>query len=469
MAETKSYDLVVVGAGPGGYTAAVRAVQLGFKTACVEKEAHLGGVCLNVGCIPSKALLDSSGHLLQARESLQDHGIRFDGLSFDLAAMMARKEKVVSDLTGQVRKLLEGSGVDVIHGTASLSGPHAVAVASAEGGERTLMAERILLAAGSAPVEVPDLPFDGKHIVDSTGALAFDAVPGHLVVVGGGYIGLELGSVWRRLGASVTVVEVLPRIASTLDGQVRRALERILKKQGLVFHLNTRVSGAEVRGEKIAVAVEGKAGAAILECDRVLVAVGRRPLTQGLNLASVGVETDGKTGYIRVNTRYQTRVDSIYAIGDLIPGPALAHKASAEGVAAVENMAGLPGEVNYDALPSVVYTWPEVAGVGITEEEAREKEIPYRTGIYPFLGSGRARCMGESDGFVKLISHSRTDRILGVHIIGSHGAEMIAEAALAVEFGAASEDVARTVHAHPTLAEALQEAAHAARKKVRPA
>lgn len=465
MAESTAYDLVVVGAGPGGYMAALRAAQLGFKTACVEKEPRPGGVCLNVGCIPSKALLDSSGHVLQARESFGDHGIRFDGLSFDLAAMMRRKEKVVSDLTDQVRKLLEGSGIEIVHGTASLSGPHAVSVASADRETRTLRAERILLATGSAPIEVPGLSFDGRHIVDSTGALSLDAVPEHLVVVGGGYIGLELGSVWRRLGSTVTVVEMLSGIAATLDGQVRRALERALKKQGMRFHLNTKVSKAEVDGEKVGVTIEGKDGPATLECDRVLVAVGRRPLTAGLNLASVGVETDEKTGHVRVDSRYRTRVESIYAIGDLIAGPALAHKASAEGIAAVENMAGLPGEVNYDTLPSVVYTWPEVAGVGLTEEAARERKIPYRTGTYPFLGSGRALCMGETTGFVKVISHSRTDRILGIHIFGPHAAEMIAEGALAMEFGAGSEDLVRTVHAHPTLAEALQEAARAARKK----
>ncbi|WP_373501154.1 dihydrolipoyl dehydrogenase [Desulfococcus sp.] len=464
MAEAKEYDLIVVGTGPGGYVAAVRAVQLGFTVACVEKEARPGGVCLNVGCIPSKALLDSSEHFIQAKEKFQDHGIRFEGISFDLTAMMKRKDKVVADLTDQVRKLLERNAIDIVSGTASLAGPHEVAVITEGGGERILKAKNILLATGSAPIEVPGQAFDGKVIVDSTGALSFDAVPDHLVVVGGGYIGLELGSVWRRLGAAVTVVEMLPRIAATLDGHVNRALERVLKKQGMTFHLNTRVSGAEVKDGKAAVTIEGKDGSSTLACDRVLVAVGRRPLTRGLNLEPVGVETDERTGHVRVNSRYQTRVDSIYAVGDLIPGPALAHKASAEGVAAVENMAGIPGEVNYDALPAVVYTWPEAASVGITEETAKERKIPYCTGTYPFSGAARARCMGETEGFVKLICHSRTDRILGVHILGPHAAEMIAECVLAMEFGAGSEDIARAVHGHPTLSEALMEAAQAARK-----
>jgi dihydrolipoamide dehydrogenase len=419
MAEEKQYDLIVVGTGPGGYVAAVRAVQLGFTVACVEKAARLGGVCLNVGCIPSKALLDSSEHFVQAKEKFQDHGIHFDGITLDLAAMISRKEKVVGDLTDQVRKLLEGNKIDVVHGTARLEGPHEVAVTTEGGGEKTLTAENILLATGSAPIEVPGLAFDGEFIVDSTGAMSFDAVPGHLVVVGGGYIGLELGSVWRRLGAAVTVVEMLPKIAATLDGQVIRSLERVLKKQGLTFRLNTRVSGAVVKGGKVAVTVEGEGGTSTLECDRVLVAVG---------------------------------------------GPALAHKASAEGIAAVENMAGNPGEVNYDAMPAVVYTWPEVASVGITEETARERKIPYCVGTYPFSGAGRARCMGETDGFVKLICHSRTDRILGVHIFGPRAADMIAECVLAIEFGAGSEDIARAVHGHPTFSEALQEAAQSARK-----
>ncbi len=464
MADEKEYDLIVVGAGPGGYVAAVRAVQLGFTVACVEKEARLGGICLNVGCIPSKALLDSSELFAQANEKFKDHGILADGLSLDLAVMMARKEKVVTDLTDQVGKLLENNKIDIVHGTARLDGPHAVAVGTADGEEKKLTAKNILLATGSAPMAVPGLAFDGRTIVDSTGALSFDAVPEHLVIVGGGYIGLELGSVWRRLGAEVTVVEMLPRIAATLDGQVIRSLERVLKKQGLQFRMETRVTGAAVKNGKAAVALADKDGTSTLECDRVLVAVGRRPLTGGLGLEKVGVKTDARSGHVLVNSRYQTGVDSIYAIGDLIAGPALAHKASAEGVAAVENMAGLPGEVNYDAMPAVVYTWPEVASVGITEEAAKERKIPYCVGTYPFSGTGRARCMGETDGFVKLICHSRTDRILGAHIFGPRAADMIAECVLAIEFGAGSEDIARAVHGHPTFSEALQEAAQSARK-----
>ncbi|AOY58865.1 MULTISPECIES: dihydrolipoyl dehydrogenase [Desulfococcus] len=464
MGEKKQYDLVVVGSGPGGYVAAVRAVQLGFKVACVEKAARLGGVCLNVGCIPSKALLDSSEHFIQAKENFSNHGIRFDNLSFDLAVMMARKEKVVADLTDQVEKLLDRHKIDVFHGTARLESPREVAVTVDDGSPKILSAKNILLATGSETVSVPGISIDGDRIVDSTGALSFDAVPEHLVVVGGGYVGLELGSVWRRLGSAVTVVEMLPKIAATMDGRIIRSLERMLRKQGLDFRLETRVSGVTVTNGTVKVAVEGKDGASTLECDRVLVAVGRRPLTRGLNLEAAGVGTDSRTGHVRVNSRYQTDAETVYAIGDLVPGPALAHKASAEGIAAVENMAGKPGEVNYDAIPAVIYTWPEAAAVGITEETAKERRIPYCVGTYPFSGTGRARCMGETDGFVKLICHSKTDRILGVHILGPRAADMIAEGVLAMEFGAGSEDIARTVHGHPTFSEALMEAAQSARK-----
>ena len=311
----------------------------------------------------------------------------------------------------------------------------------------------------------PGLEFDGKRIVSSTEALAFDAVPKHLGVVGGGYIGLELGSVWLRLGAKVTVIEMLPKIAATLDGQVGRTLDRILKKQGLAFRLNTRVTKATVAGKKVKVVLrkQGK-GRGTMTFDRLLVSVGRRPLTRGLGLEALGVETDPKTGQILVDETYRTSVDGIYAIGDLIAGPMLAHKASAEGIAAVECIAGRAGEVNYDTIPAVVYTWPEVASVGLTEEQVRKKQIPYCVGSFPFSGAGRARCMGETDGFVKLIAHGKTDRILGVHIIGPRAADMIAECVLAMEFGASSEDIARTVHGHPTFAEALQEAAMGVRK-----
>jgi dihydrolipoamide dehydrogenase len=469
MAKKEIFDLIVVGSGPGGYVAAVRAAQLGLKTACIEKETRLGGVCLNVGCIPSKALLDSSEYYHLAKDHLAEHGIKTGKLTLDLSAMMARKEQVVEELTGNVRKLLEGNNIEILKGTARLVGEDRVELRQNTGSARkkttqTLQAKSIILATGSSPVQVPGLEFDGKRIVTSTEALEFKTVPKHLGIVGGGYIGLELGSVWLRLGAKVTVVEMLPQIASTMDGQVGRALDRILRKQGIDIRLNTRVSGAKIQKNNIRVTLENKDKKETLSCDRLLVSVGRRPLTQNLGLEDIGVKTDAKTGHVLVDEFYRTNIPTVYAIGDLIPGPMLAHKASAEGIAAVECIAGLPGEVNYDAIPAVVYTWPEVASVGLTEEQVKERHIPYCVGTYPFSGAGRARCMGEKDGFVKLIAHSKTDRILGVHIIGPRAADMIAECVLAVEFGASSEDIARTVHGHPTFAEALQEAAMAVRK-----
>jgi dihydrolipoamide dehydrogenase len=458
-----SYDLIIIGGGPGGYVAAVRASQLGMKTACIERYPRLGGVCLNVGCIPSKALLDSSEYFHLAKTHFEEHGIVAGEVKLDLKTMMARKEKVVKDLTDNVRKLLEGNKVDILHGRAKLAGEDTVELAG-EDGARTLSAKHILLAAGSEPVSPPGLDFDGERIVSSTEALAFDAVPKHLGVVGGGYIGLELGSVWRRLGSEVTVIEMLPAITPTLDGQVARTLKRILDKQGLNFRMKTKVTGAEVddKGVNLSLDADGKEDS--LQCDRLLVAVGRRPRTKDLGLDAVGVKTEDRSGHIPVDEQYRTNVPSIYAVGDLIPGPMLAHKASFEGIAAVECMAGMPGEVNYDAIPAVVYTWPEVASVGLTEEQVKDREIPYCVGSYPFSGAGRARCMGETDGFVKLIVQSETDRILGAHIIGPRAADMIAECVLAMEFGASSEDIARTVHGHPTFAEALQEAAMGARE-----
>ena len=469
MAKKETYDLIIIGSGPGGYVAAVRAAQLDMKVACIEKEPRLGGVCLNVGCIPSKALLDSSEYFHLAKDHFADHGIMTGRVSLDLGAMMARKERVVQELTDNVRKLLEGNKVDIIRGTGQLVGEEKVEVVKKAGSRRkgnrqTFQANAILLATGSEPFSLPGLEFDGDRLVSSTEALLFDSVPKHLGVVGGGYIGLELGSVWLRLGAKVTIVEMLPQIATTLDGQVARGLERILTKQGLMFRLRTKVLGAKVSGKKVRVDLESDGKKEVMDCDRLLVAVGRRPLTRGLGLEELGVELDSRTGCVLVNEQYQTNVKSIYAIGDLIPGPALAHTASAEGIAAVECIAGLPGEVNYDAIPSVIYTWPEVASVGLTEEQVKERGIPYCIGAYPFAGAGRARCMGEKDGFVKIIAHSKTDRILGVHILGPRASDMIAECVLAVEFGASSEDIARTVHGHPTFAEALQEAAMATRK-----
>ncbi len=469
MAKKKNYDLVIIGSGPGGYVAAVRAAQLDMKVACIEKEPRLGGVCLNVGCIPSKTLLDSSEYYHLAKDHFATHGIKTGRVSLDLAAMMARKEQVVEELTDNVRKLLEGNKVDIIHGTARLASEDQVEVLKKPGSRRksdrqTIQAKSILLATGSDPISVPGLEFDGDRIVSSTEALTLDSVPKHLGIVGGGYIGLELGSVWLRLGAKVTVMEMLPKIAPTLDGQVGRKLQRVLKRQGINFHMQTKVTGAKISGKSVRVNLETKKGKETLSCNRLLISVGRRPLTRGLGIEDVGIKTDPDTGHLLVDTSYHTNIPTIYAVGDLIPGPMLAHKASAEGIAAAECIAGKPGEVNYDAIPAVIYTWPEVAGVGLTEEQIKERGIEYCTGTYPFSGAGRARCMGETEGFVKVIAHKKTDRVLGVHIIGPRAADMIAECVLALEFGASSEDIARTVHGHPTFAEALQEAAMAVQK-----
>jgi len=467
MAATDTYDLVVIGAGPGGYVAAVRASQLGLKVACVEKEDRLGGACLNVGCIPSKALLDSSEYVHLAQNHFVEHGIQTGKVRIDLPAMMSRKDKVVEGLTDNVRKLLEGNRIDIVHGEARLTAEKQVEVvtkAAKKNKKQILKATSILLATGSRPVSPPGLEIDGDRIVSSTEALRFKAVPKHLGIVGGGYIGLELGSVWCRLGAKVTIVEMLPSIAATMDGQVARTLMRLLAGQGITFRMNTKVAGARISKTGLRVSLETDAETDTLQCDRLLMAVGRRACTDGLGLETLGVTVDERTGQIPVDSSFRTNIPGIYAIGDITAGPMLAHKASAEGIAAAECIANRPGEVNYDAIPSVIYTWPEVASVGLTEEQVKEQGIPYCVGTYPFSGAGRARCMGETEGFVKLISHSKTDRILGVHIIGPRAADMIAECVLAVEFGASSEDVARTVHGHPTFAEALQEAAMSASK-----
>lgn len=466
---TTQYDLVVIGSGPGGYTAAARAAKLGLKTACIEKDSRLGGVCLNVGCIPSKALLDASEHYHMARSRFAEYGIKTGKLGIDLPAMMNRKEAVVAGLTENVRTLLSGNKVDIIHGTGRLISSDSVEVSlsgekAAGGGRNTLHAKHILLATGSRPASIPGLPFDGKAVVGSTEALAFSTVPKHLIIVGGGYIGLELGAVWSRLGAKVTTIEMLPQIAGSLDGQVARTLMRLLSRDGIDFKLGTRVIGAKVLSGAVEVAVSDGQREETLKADRVLVAVGRVPNTQDMGLAEVGVLVDQRSGRIPVDEAFRTNIPGISAIGDLIAGPMLAHKASAEGIAAVECMAGLPGNVNYDTIPSVIYTWPEVASVGLTEEAVRERKIPHCVGTFPFSGSGRARCMGETDGFAKLISHAKTDRLVGAHIIGPRASDMISECVLAMEFGASLEDIGRTVHGHPTFAEVLQEAASMATK-----
>jgi dihydrolipoamide dehydrogenase len=469
MADDREYDLIVIGAGPGGYVAAVRAAQLGMKVACVEKEPDLGGVCLNTGCIPSKALLDSSENYHLLKERFREHGIIASDVKLDLSSLMARKGRVVKELTDNVRKLLEANNIRIIRGTARLKGEKEVEIrGDSEAGEGNqsgaIRAGAILLATGSETTRLPNMPLDGRLIVSSTEALSFDSVPDHLGIVGGGYIGLELGSVWRRLGSRVTIIEMLPEIAGTLDGQLSRALRRALTKQGLTFRLKTRVIKAEPLDKEVRVLLEGEGGEEEMRCDRLLVAVGRRPLTTGLGLEEAGVKLDPRSGQVVVDSRYRTSIPSVYAIGDLISGPMLAHKASAEGIAAVECIAGKAGEVNYDAIPSAVYTSPEVAGVGMTEETAKERGIEYCVGTYPYTGLGRARCLGETEGFAKIIAHAKTDRVLGAHIIGSRASDLIAECVLAMEFGASSEDIARTVHGHPTFTEGVHEAAMAVRK-----
>jgi dihydrolipoamide dehydrogenase len=470
MSQKNTYDVVVIGSGPGGYSAALRAAQLGFDTVLVEKEKTLGGVCLNVGCIPSKALLDSSERYHQARHKMAEHGIEIKDVRLDLETMMSRKNKVVEELTHNLRQLLEGSKIEIIHGTARVEAPDRVHVTRDQengNGDRELIlpARYILVATGSEPNPLPDLDFDGKHIISSTEALALDTVPKRLGIVGAGYVGLELGSVWQRLGSEVTVIEMLPQAAGSADGQVARTLMRLLKKQGMDIRLKTTVTKAAVKDNQVEVSVKAKDASDSLSFDRLLVSVGRRPNLDGLGLEDLGVETDPDTGRIIVDAAFRTSVPSIYAIGDIIAGPMLAHKASAEGAAAAECMAGLPGDVNYDTIPSVIYTSPQAAGAGMTQEDAKKRDIPFLTGTYPFSGTGRARCLGEMDGFVKLIVHKTSGRILGVHIIGPSASEMIAEGVAAMEAGMTAAQIAGMVHSHPTFSEAIQEAAAAVRKK----
>jgi dihydrolipoamide dehydrogenase len=456
MAEESTFDLVVLGGGPGGYVAAIRAAQLGFKTACIEKEDALGGTCVRVGCIPSKALLDSTELFDQIRHKTEMHGIRVGAPEIDVVAMHARKQAVVKANTDGVAFLFRKNKVEWIRGFGRLTSPETLEVETAEG-TRTVRTKHVVLASGSVPVELPFLKYDHERIVDSTGALALPEVPGHLVVVGGGVIGLELGSVWLRLGAKVTVLEMAPTILPGMDAEIVRQADRVFRKQGFEVRTGTRVTGAERRGDKVVVTVEGSDP---IEADYVLVSVGRRAYTQGMGFEEVGIPMD--RGVIQVDARYHTGVGSVYAIGDAIGGRMLAHKAEEEGTAAVENIAGKHGHVNYDAVANVVYTWPEIASVGMTEEEAKADGREYRVGKFPFSANGRARAMADTDGMVKVIADARTDRLLGLHILGPRASDLIAEAALAMEFHGSAEDIARSVHAHPTLPEAVKEAALAA-------
>ncbi|ACI99646.1 dihydrolipoyl dehydrogenase [Rhodospirillum centenum] len=453
------FDLVVIGSGPGGYVAAIRAAQLGLKTACVEMRDTLGGTCLNIGCIPSKALLTASEKYEEAKHGLGGFGVKVTGVELDLPAMMAHKTRVVQSNVEGVQFLFKKNKVARFHGRGVIDAPGVVKVVKPDGAAETLTTKNILIATGSDVMPLPGVTIDEKRIVSSTGALDLDKVPGRLVVIGGGVIGLELGSVWQRLGAQVTVVEFLDRILPGMDAEVSKHAQRILGKQGLSFKLGTKVTGARMNAESVTLTLEPAKGGGetTLEADIVLVAIGRRPYTEGLGLETVGVALDSR-GRIVTDHHFRTNVPGIWAIGDVIAGPMLAHKAEEEGVVAAEVMAGQSGHINYDAIPGVVYTWPEIAAVGRTEEQLKEAGIAYKVGKFPFTANGRARAMQVTEGFVKVLADARTDTLLGAHIIGANAGDMIEELALALEFGASSEDVARTSHAHPTLTEAIKEA-----------
>lgn len=459
----KTYDLIIIGGGPGGYVAAIRGAQLGMSVAVVEKRETLGGVCLNEGCIPSKALLDSSELFAQARDKFGIHGILIDPPRLDLAKMMARKDDVVKKNTDGIAYLFKKNGITLLQGNGRIGGKEgetrSVEVAiPGHGKPEILRGKRLLLATGSRAVELPGLPFDGKRIVSAREALSFGTVPEHLLVVGAGYIGLELGSVWLRLGAKVTVVEMLDKPLAMMDGQAADALLRSLKKQGMKFLFGTKINSAVSEGDTLKVSLSGTTGDQELLCDRILVAVGRRPLVDGLGLEEAGIFLDS-SGRVIVDKEYRSSIEGIYAIGDLVHGPMLAHKASEEGGVAVERMHGEASVVDYEYLPGVCYTWPEAASVGMTEEQLKSEGIVYDVGRFNFLANGRARCMDETDGFVKILAAQDSGRILGVHIVGPRASELIAEAVTAMTFGATAEDMAMTFHAHPTLSEALKEAA----------
>ena len=453
------FDLIIIGGGPGGYVGAIRAAQLGMKVAVVEKRDTLGGTCLNEGCIPSKALLDSSEYFALARDQFARHGILIDPPRLDLARMMKRKDEVVAKLTRGIASLFKKNKITLVHGSGRLvagQGTPQVAVQTADG-EQTLQGKKILLATGSDAIAIPGLAFDDKNIGHARHALEYDAVPEHLVVIGGGYIGLELGSVWLRLGAKVTVVEMLDQLLPNTDQEVAKTLVKSLEKQGMTILAGTRVAGAKVTAKGVKLTLEGKTETT-LECDKVLVAAGRRPCTEDLGLDEVGVSLD-KTGRITVDAEYRTSADNVYAIGDLIHGPMLAHKAMDEAVVCVERLHGELPEIDYNLIPGVVYTMPEVSAVGATEEQLKSADTPYTIGKFPFMASGRAKALDETEGFVKVLAAPETGRILGVHILGPRASELIAEAVAVMAFGGSIEDVALIIHGHPTLSEAFKEAA----------
>ena len=461
-----NFDLVVIGGGPGGYVCAIRAAQLGLKTACVESRGALGGTCLNVGCIPSKSLLNLSENYYKAKTDFRNQGIEISDIKLNINKMMSNKEKSVQILTKGVEFLFKKNKVTYFKGKGVIFSKEDVVVYESNNKRTNIKAKNIVIATGSAPTSLPGIEIDEKNIVSSTGALSFTDVPKDLIVIGGGYIGLEMGSVWSRLGSNVTVVEYLDFITPGMDREISNEFKKILIKQGIHFKLNNKVTAVTNSKNKVVVDYTNNTTAARerKECDKVLVSVGRKPYTEGLNLSKVGIKKDNK-GRIEVNEKLQTSLKNIYAIGDVIKGPMLAHKAEEEGIAVAEIIAGQAGHVNYDVIPGVIYTSPEVATVGKTEEQLKSENQLYKVGKFPFLANSRAKVNNETDGFVKILADSKTDKVLGVHIIGPHCGDMIAEMALAMEFGASAEDIARTCHAHPTHTEAIKEAALAVDKR----
>ena len=454
------FDLVVIGAGPGGYVAAIRAAQLGLKVACVDKRPSLGGTCLNVGCIPSKALLSASKKYADVSSNLSEYGIETSGVNLNLKKMMAKKDSIVSDLTKGIEFLLKKNKVSWVTGKATIKSPSEVEVMVGDAKNILLKTSKILIATGSESTLLPSLKFDGKRVVTSTGALELSEVPKHMVVVGGGYIGLEMGSIWARLGSKVTVVEFLDRIVPQMDLEIGRKFKRILQAQGLDFKLETKVTQGKVSSNGVSLSMEPASGGAssILKGDVVLVAIGREPFVDGLGIDKLGITCD-KRGFILIDDDFETSVPGIFAIGDCVPGPMLAHKAEEDAIAAVEIMVGQTGHVDYNLVPGVIYTHPEVASVGKTEEELKELGIEYSKGSFPFAANSRAKAVNEIEGLVKILAHAKTDKVLGVHIIGPDAGTVIHECVTAMAYGASAEDIARTCHAHPTLNEAVKEAA----------
>lgn len=457
--EENKHDLIIIGGGPGGYVAGIKAAQLGLNVGLIEKEKVLGGTCLRVGCIPSKALLESSDLYAQSQNKFQDHGIIANKISIDLDKMMARKSEVVAQLTKGIDGLIRKNKITRYSGIGSISAPGKVIVTN-EGQSNQLSCDKIIIASGSQPVQLPGIEVDGQYVGTSTEALEFSEIPKHLILIGAGAIGLELGSVWARLGSKVTVLEYLDRILPGMDTEIARLGQRVLAKQGLDFKLGTKVVGASVAKNKCVVEI---AGGDPIEADKVIVAVGRVPFTDGLGVEDLGMKLE--KGRILVDENFQTSIPGIYAIGDVIPGPMLAHKAEEDGVACVEKIVQGYGHVDYNLVPGIVYTHPEIAGVGKTQEQLEDEGVPYNKGIFPYAANGRALAGGHNEGRVKILAHAETDRVLGAHILGHNAGELIAEVATAMNFGASSEDIARACHAHPTLAETIKEAAMAAYSK----